>query len=84
MPTVVFDEYTKITREDLQIAFAKENIDARVFFHALSNLPMFEKQKSTLISSSIPKRSINLPSYHDLTRADQDRVMAVIKSLISH
>ncbi|MBT9099536.1 DegT/DnrJ/EryC1/StrS family aminotransferase [Methylovulum psychrotolerans] len=84
MPTVVFDEYTNITREDLQIAFAKENIDARVFFHALSNLPMFEKQKSTLISSSIPKRSINLPSYHDLTRADQDRVMAVIKSLISH
>lgn len=84
MPTIVFDLHTGITHEILQVAFAKENIDARVFFHALSSLPMFDGQTTSPIASSIPARAINLPSYHDLTNADQDRVIALIKSLASN
>lgn len=81
MPTVVFDQQTGVTREALQAAFAEENIDARVFFHAISSLPMFEGQTNAPISSNIPGRAINLPSYHDLTNADQDRVIAVVNGL---
>ena len=84
MPTVVFDPKTGVTREDLQLVFAEENIDARVFFHPLSSLPMFERQKNTRMSLDIPGRAINLPSFHDMTNGDQDRVVAVVTSLISN
>ncbi len=79
MPTVVFDAETGVTREQLQAAFKAENIDARVFFHPLSSLPMFEAKTSNSISYDIPGRAINLPSYHDLTNAEQDRVTNVIR-----
>jgi len=82
MPTVVFKSETGVTRKQLQAAFKAENIDARVFFHPLSSLPMFDANTSNRIAFDIPGRAINLPSYHDLTDAEQDRVIAVVKKLI--
>jgi perosamine synthetase len=78
MPTAVFDPNTGVTREKLQAAFAAENIDGRVFFHPLSSLPMFEERPRNRIAWDIPRRAINLPAYHDMTDADQDRVVSVI------
>lgn len=78
MPTVVFDEQTGVTREKLVAAFAADNIDARVFFYPLSGLPMFEAMPSNRHAWKIPERAINLPSYHDMTVNDQDRVMDVL------
>ena len=83
MPTIVFDRNTLTTRETLQKAFLVENIDARVFFHALTSLPMFEEQENNKLSLDIPTRSINLPSYHDLTNADQDRVIEIVKRVVA-
>lgn len=83
MPTVVFSPETGITREMLQSAFAAEQIDARVFFHPLSSLPMFESQQTNLVAWDIPGRAMNLPSYHEMTLSDQERVVNVIsKSLV--
>jgi perosamine synthetase len=84
MPTVVFDKSTGITREKLQAAFASENIDARVFFHPLSSLPMFEDKLANTNAWDIPHRAINLPSYHDMAFNELDRVVEVIKSLINN
>jgi perosamine synthetase len=78
MPTVVFDKETGVLREKLTAAFADDNIDARVFFYPLSGLPMFEAMRGNRQAWSIPERAINLPSYHDMTAADQDRVIAVV------
>lgn len=78
MPTAVFDANTGVTREKLQEAFAAENIDARVVFWPLSSLPMFDDQPQNRLAWDIPGRAINLPSYHDITTADQDRVSNVI------
>lgn len=78
MPTAVFDVQTSVTRESLQAAFATENIDARVFFHPLSSLPMFDDQPQNRVAREIPGRAINLPSYHDLAVSEQDRVIAVL------
>lgn len=78
MPTVVFDPETGITREYLQTVFAVENIDARVFFHPLSSLPMFENRPQNLLAWNIPRRAINLPSFHEITSSQQDRVINVI------
>jgi perosamine synthetase len=78
MPTVVFDTETGVTREKLQAAFLAENIDARVFFNPLSSLPMFEDQKQNRHAWEIPGRAINLPSFHDMTATEQDRIEGVI------
>lgn len=82
MPTLVFSPETGITREVLVDAFKAADIDARVFFHPLSSLPMFQSKPENQNSYDIPGRAINLPSYHDMTNADLDRVIAVIENLI--
>lgn len=78
MPTAIFAPETGVTRERLQTAFAAEHIDARVFFWPLSGLPMFEPQRQNLHAWNIPNRAINLPSYHDMTEQELDRVCSVL------
>lgn len=78
MPTVVFPSNSGITRELLQKKFIEEKIDARIFFWPLSSLPMFNRISGNRNSYDIPTRAINLPSYHDLTDADQERVISII------
>jgi perosamine synthetase len=82
MPTVVFDQSSGITRERLVAAFAANNIDARVFFYPLSGLSMFEDVRANRHAHDIPGRAINLPSYHDMTTGDQDRVIAVVRGIL--
>jgi perosamine synthetase len=82
MPTAVFDPSTGVTRERLQAAFAAENIDARVFFWPLSSLSMFVPRPANRNAWDIPGRAINLPSYHDLTDVEMDRVAQVVRSLL--
>lgn len=79
MPTVVFGSEAKVTRERLLSAFAEENIDARVFFYPLSSLPMFVGSTGGAIAAAISTRAINLPSFHDMTDADQQRVASVLR-----
>ncbi len=81
MPTAVFAHETGITREKLQAAFAAENADARVFFWPLSSLPMFEPVKNNEKAWDIPKRAINLPSYHEMNEVDIKRVATVIQNV---
>lgn len=82
MPTAVFSPETGVTREALQAAFASENIDARVFFWPLSSLEMFDDRPQNQNAWDIPGRAINLPSYHDMTEEDLDRVAEVLRSLL--
>lgn len=82
MPTVVFDPETGIRREKLQVVFAKENIDARVFFWPLSALPMFTPGKQNVFAWSIPERAINLPSYHGMNYDELNRVSALVSLLL--
>lgn len=82
MPTAVFDPSTGVTREALQAAFAAANIDARVFFHPLSSLPMFKPCPGNRHAWDIPARAINLPSFHDITEHELDRVAAVVRACV--
>jgi perosamine synthetase len=82
MPTVVFDRAVGVTRENLQSAFADENIDARVFFHPLSSLSMFEDVPENHHAWDIPCRAINLPSFHDMTTDEQDRIIETMLCLV--
>lgn len=81
MPNIVFDKNRSISRERLQEAFSLENIDARVFFWPLSSLSFFDENKANINSYETPERSINLPSFHDITKNQQDRVVDVLLSM---
>jgi perosamine synthetase len=81
MPTVVFSNESGITRENLLKAFAIENADARVFFWPLSSLTMFQPVKKNINAWDIPGRAINLPSYHDISSQDIERVANVLANL---
>lgn len=83
MPTVTFDKRTGISTEMLQSAYAAENIDARVFFHPLSSLPMFGDCRNNRVARDLHKRAINLPSYHDMSAESQDRVLDVISGCLN-
>lgn len=82
MPTIVFDQKTGITREGLQEAFLKENIDARVFFYPLTSLPTFEYGLKNKKSLDIASRSINLPSYHEMGKNELERVVNLILEMM--
>lgn len=81
MPTVEFDRQSGITRESLLSAFEAANIDARVFFNPLSSLPMFRPRLDNRHAWDIPTRSINLPSFHDMTDHELDDVAGVVREL---
>jgi perosamine synthetase len=83
MPTAVFAPSTGVTRERIQTALLEDHIDARVFFYPLSSLPMFQPRPENRIAWDIPTRAINLPSYHDMTQAEQDRVIDVVHRVLS-
>lgn len=81
MPTVVFDPEAGITREALLDAFRAANVDARVVFWPLSSMPPFGGGPGAPIAAEISGHGINLPSYHDMTRAQQDRVIDVVRAV---
>lgn len=78
MPTVVFGKDARINREMLIDAFQQANVDARVFFWPLSELPMFDSRPENRKAHDITARAFNLPSYHDMDEQDQARVADVI------
>ncbi len=83
MPAAMFDADSGVSREKLQEVFSAENIDARVFFHPLSSLPMFMDQAQNHFAWDIPGRAINLPSFHEMTPSQQDRVADVVQRILA-
>ncbi len=80
MPTIVVDESIPFDRYALLEAFKTANIDGRVFFWPLSSMPMFRSVPANTNSYDIHARALNLPSYHDATEKDLNRVIEVMAS----
>lgn len=78
MPSIVADDGVEFDREALLADFEANAIDGRVFFWPLSMLPMFEEQPENLVSYKLYKRAVNLPTYHDLSDDEIDRVCSII------
>jgi perosamine synthetase len=81
MPTAIINKDIKFNREDLLNSFKIANIDGRVFFWPLSMMSLdgIEKLYENKVSYDIFYRGINLPSYHDITENDVDRVVKCLK-----
>ena len=82
MPSIVVDEGVAFDRQKLLDAFAADHIDGRVFFWPLSSLPMFESKPANTVSYGLYARACNLPSYHDLTTSDIERVCSVVRNCL--
>lgn len=82
MPTVVCSSELKVSRDALLSVFQAANIDGRNFFWPLSGLPMFTQRTENALAYDLPNRAINLPSYHDMTLLEQDRVVTCIQTAI--
>ena len=83
MPTIVVDPSVGFDRDRLLRAFAEDQIDGRVFFSPLSQLPMFELQSEHKVAYGLTPRAVNLPSYHDITDDDIARVTAVVRASLA-
>jgi perosamine synthetase len=75
MPTVVVDPRVAFDREALLADLKRNDIDGRVFFWPLSQLPPFAQDRRDSVAYSLSPRAINLPSYHELTEHEMDRVI---------
>lgn len=82
MPTIVVDDNVPFDRAALLDAFKADHIDGRVFFWPLSSLPSFKPHPEHAVSHSLSGRAMNLPSYHDMTDEEQDRVIACVDRLL--
>lgn len=83
MPTIVVNEDVSFSREALLAAFKADDIDGRVFFWPLSMLPMFTDKPENAISYGLYSRAVNLPTYHDLTEPEMDRVITIVRQQLS-
>lgn len=80
MPTIVVNEDVRFDRDALLADFKAHNIDGRVFFWPLSMLPMFERQPANKVSYGLYARAVNLPTYHDLSEPEMDRVIRLVRA----
>lgn len=83
MPSIVVDRSASFDRELLLRTLKDDGIDGRVFFWPLSSLAMFESKPENLNSYAIPATALNLPSYHDLSSDEIDRVCSHIKKSLT-
>ncbi len=82
MPTIVFEPQVRHLKDRAMELLRERNIDARVFFHPLSDLGHFEVRHATPVSHDISSRAFNLPSYHDITSEDIRRVVDTVGEVL--
>ncbi len=78
MPNLVFSQNLDVNIDELRLHLNEMEIDARVFFWPLTSMQIFGSGFDCPNAKSIASRSLNLPSFHDMTDQDQDRVFEAI------
>ena len=81
MPTLFVNKQTEC-RDGLLDCLQKINIDARPTFWPLTSTRLFNK-KENKNAYFFQSRSLNLPSYHDMTDSDQELVCEAIADYIN-
>ena len=80
MPTLVARAGVPFDRDRLLAEFKAENIDGRVFFWPLSDLPPgLRRPHPTPVAHGLFHRAVNLPSYHGIAEDELARVVEVVR-----
>jgi perosamine synthetase len=87
MTSVVLDSGTGISRDGVMASLSRRQIGCRPFFPPLSSLPMFysrtERADRNPVAYRVAGQGINLPSGHNLTEEDVDRVCAALRETLA-
>ncbi|MFD1316113.1 DegT/DnrJ/EryC1/StrS family aminotransferase [Namhaeicola litoreus] len=83
LTTILTDSYN--TREMIRLALEKENIESRPLWKPMHLQPVFEEFPAYTngVSEDLFERGLCLPSGSNLTREDLDRVVAIVKEVLS-
>jgi perosamine synthetase len=83
MTSIVLSEHAGITRDEVMCGLKQRSIDSRPFFPAMSSFPMFQSRAAENPNAyRIARQGINLPSGHNLTEDDIERVCTALKELL--
>jgi perosamine synthetase len=80
MPSIVVNDFVPFSRDLLLANFKADSIDGRVFFWPLSSLQIFPSCFENRIAYDICRRAFNLPSYHDLSEVEIQRVCQLVRA----
>lgn len=84
MTSVILDDSLPAGRDEVMAALKSRHIDTRPFFPPISSFPMYEgRAASNLVAYRLARRGLNLPSGHNLTEHDVDRVCAALLDAVS-
>jgi perosamine synthetase len=91
MITLLFAEHLRLKKKRTMELLAKQNIDARPFFHPLSAIPAYEKTEQAqrararnIISYRLSPYGVNLPSALNLTEEKVKYVCGVLKHILNN
>jgi perosamine synthetase len=84
MSSIVLVDDSGITRDELIAGLKRRHIDSRPFFPPMSSFPMFENCTSrNPVAYRISRNGINLPSGHNLTEEEVDRVCGAVREILT-
>jgi perosamine synthetase len=81
MPTITFFDAQRSTADMILAALRDDLTDARPVFAPLSDLPTFRAQPENRVARQFAERAVNLPSFHDATEAQLERVVNVVRAV---
>lgn len=83
MTSIVLDKDFGINRDDLMKTLKEKcRVDTRAFFYPISKFKPYSKRTENKVSEYLALNGINLPSGHNLTESDIDRVTNGIKEIL--
>ncbi len=84
MTSILVDERSGITRDEMRTRLKQLNIDTRPVFPAISQYPIWPRQqKPQPVAKRIAEQGINLPSGVRLTRAEVDYICNCIRKIVA-
>jgi perosamine synthetase len=84
MTSIVLNDKAKIGRNDVIKGLKERGVDSRPFFPPMSSFPMFKScAAENPVAYRVSKNGVNLPSGHNLTEEDIDRVCTALKDVLA-
>lgn len=84
MTSILVDERSGITRDEMRAKLKQFNIDTRPVFPAISQYPIWPRpQRPQAVAKRIGDQGINLPSGVRLTQAEVDYICSCIRKIMS-
>jgi perosamine synthetase len=84
MTSLVLSDAIRLGRDEVIAGLKQRHIDSRPFFPPMSSFPMFQsRDRENPVAYRVSRRGINLPSGHNLTEEDIDRVCRALLEVLA-